>query len=142
MEFMRVGTVWQRLGGKSSEGGGVAIHFLYYNFGRIHKTLRVTPAMAAGISDHVWSYEEIAELARLRYESMAGMGHDNIRNHPFLCLALSLIPLSLAIYGTVTGTAVMKSSKVERAKNPIEYWLVLAFEYGLFAWLFITAISS
>jgi hypothetical protein len=29
----------------------VAIHFLYYNFARIHKTLRVTPAMAAGLSD-------------------------------------------------------------------------------------------
>ncbi len=41
----------------------VAIHFLYYNFGRIHKTLRVTPAMAAGLADHVWSLEEIALLA-------------------------------------------------------------------------------
>jgi IS1 family transposase len=40
----------------------VALHTLYYNFGRIHKTLRVTPAMAAGISDHVWSLEEIATL--------------------------------------------------------------------------------
>ena len=41
----------------------VAIHFLHYDFARIHKTLRVTPAMAAGISDHVWSLEEIALLA-------------------------------------------------------------------------------
>ena len=40
----------------------VAIHFLYYNFGRIHKTLRVAPAMAAGLSDHVWSLEEITLL--------------------------------------------------------------------------------
>ena len=40
----------------------VALHFTYYNFGRIHKTLRVTPAMEAGISDHVWSLEEIAGL--------------------------------------------------------------------------------
>jgi IS1 family transposase len=40
----------------------VALHFMYYNFGRIHKTLRVTPAMEAGISDHVWSLEEIASL--------------------------------------------------------------------------------
>ena len=40
----------------------VALHFMYYNFGRIHKTLRVTPAMEAGISDHVWSLEEIAAL--------------------------------------------------------------------------------
>jgi IS1 family transposase len=41
----------------------VAIHFMQYNFTRIHKTLRVTPAMAAGLSDHVWSLEEIALLA-------------------------------------------------------------------------------
>jgi IS1 family transposase len=40
----------------------VSLHFMYYNFGRIHKTLRVTPAMEAGISDHVWSLEEIAGL--------------------------------------------------------------------------------
>jgi IS1 family transposase len=40
----------------------VALHFMYYNFGRIHKTLRVTPAMEASISDHVWSLEEIAGL--------------------------------------------------------------------------------
>jgi len=39
-----------------------ALYFMYYNFGRIHKTLRVTPAMEAGISDHVWTLEEIAEL--------------------------------------------------------------------------------
>jgi IS1 family transposase len=42
----------------------VAIHFIHYNFARIHKTLRITPAMAAGISDHVWSLEEIAFLAK------------------------------------------------------------------------------
>ena len=41
----------------------VALHFLHYNFARIHKTLRITPAMAAEISDHVWSLEEIAGLA-------------------------------------------------------------------------------
>jgi IS1 family transposase len=41
----------------------VAIHFMHYNFARIHKTLRVTPAMAAGLADHVWSLEEIATLA-------------------------------------------------------------------------------
>lgn len=41
----------------------VSLHFLHYNFARIHKTLRVTPAMEAGISDHVWTLEEIAALA-------------------------------------------------------------------------------
>jgi IS1 family transposase len=40
----------------------VALHFLHYNFARIHKSLRVTPAMEAGIADHVWTLEEIASL--------------------------------------------------------------------------------
>jgi hypothetical protein len=34
----------------------VAIHYMFYNFGRIHQSLRVTPAMEAGISDH-WSFD-------------------------------------------------------------------------------------
>lgn len=39
-----------------------AIHFMHYNFCRIHQTLRVTPSMEAGVSDHVWSLEELIEL--------------------------------------------------------------------------------
>jgi IS1 family transposase/lambda repressor-like predicted transcriptional regulator len=42
----------------------VALHFMYYNFGRIHKSLRVTPAMAAGVTEHVWTLEEIAGLVK------------------------------------------------------------------------------
>jgi hypothetical protein len=41
----------------------VASHAVYYNFGRIHKTLRITPSMAAGLSEHVWSLEEIVMMA-------------------------------------------------------------------------------
>ena len=40
----------------------VSLYFMYYNFGRVHQTLRVTPAMEAGIADHVWSIEEIVGL--------------------------------------------------------------------------------
>lgn len=40
----------------------VAIHFMHYNFCRIHQTLRVTPAMEAGIANHVWSLEEMIGL--------------------------------------------------------------------------------
>ena len=40
----------------------VALHFLHYNFCRVHQTLRVTPAMEAGIATHVWSIEEIIAL--------------------------------------------------------------------------------
>jgi IS1 family transposase len=40
----------------------IALHFMWYNFGRIHQTLRVTPAMEAGVSNHVWDVEEIVDL--------------------------------------------------------------------------------
>ena len=40
----------------------LAIHYMHYNFCRIHQTLRVTPAMEAGISDHVWSISEVVGL--------------------------------------------------------------------------------
>lgn len=40
----------------------VALFFCYYNFARVHQSLRVTPAMAAGISDHVWEIDEIVAL--------------------------------------------------------------------------------
>jgi hypothetical protein len=37
----------------------IALHFAYYNFCRVHSSLRVTPAMEAGITDHVWSIAEL-----------------------------------------------------------------------------------
>lgn len=45
-----------------NHSAAVALYFLFYNFARVHQTLRVTPAMAAGVSDHVWSVEEIVAL--------------------------------------------------------------------------------
>ncbi len=40
----------------------VALHFMHYNFCRVHQTLRVTPAMEAGVADHVWSIAEVVGL--------------------------------------------------------------------------------
>jgi len=40
----------------------LALYFMHYNFCRIHQTLRCTPAMEAGVSDHVWTLEEIIDL--------------------------------------------------------------------------------
>jgi IS1 family transposase len=40
----------------------VALYFMHYNFCRVHQTLRVTPAMEAGIADHIWSVEEMVSL--------------------------------------------------------------------------------
>jgi hypothetical protein len=40
----------------------IALYFMHYNFCRIHQTLRVTPAMEAGVADHVWSIEDMVGL--------------------------------------------------------------------------------
>jgi IS1 family transposase len=45
-----------------NHAAAVALWFMYYNFCRVHQTLRVTPAMEAGIADHVWSIEELCAL--------------------------------------------------------------------------------
>ena len=37
----------------------LALHFAYYNFCRVHRSLRITPEMEAGITDHVWSVAEL-----------------------------------------------------------------------------------
>jgi len=50
----------------------IAIHYMYYNFCRIHETLRVTPAMEAGISDHVWCIEEMISLLDAKEIKSAG----------------------------------------------------------------------
>lgn len=46
----------KKLGGLKA---AIALHFAYYNFCRVHGSLRITPAMAAGISDHLWSLSEL-----------------------------------------------------------------------------------
>jgi len=42
----------------------IALHFAHYNFVRVHQTLRTTPAMAANITDHLWTLEELLEAAQ------------------------------------------------------------------------------
>ena len=46
-----------------NHAAAVALCFMYYNFGRKHQTLGTTPAVKAGITDHVWSIDEIVVLA-------------------------------------------------------------------------------
>jgi hypothetical protein len=45
-----------------NHSAAVALYFFWYNYGRVHQTLRVTPAMEGGVSDRVWSVEEIVAL--------------------------------------------------------------------------------
>lgn len=59
----------------------VALYMVHYNFCRVHKTLRVTPAMEAGISDHVWELSELVSL--LESEEKALVGTAENRRGPY-----------------------------------------------------------
>lgn len=58
--FMRLTNAFSKK--VENPAAAVALYFMYYNCGRVHQTLRVTPAMEAVVSDHVWSIEEIVAL--------------------------------------------------------------------------------
>lgn len=45
-------------------GYALALHFMYYNFCRVHQTLRITPAMKAGVTDRLWEIEDILVLLK------------------------------------------------------------------------------
>ena len=45
-----------------NHAAAVALWFMYYNFCRVHQTLRVTPAMEAGLTDHVWTIAELLAI--------------------------------------------------------------------------------
>ena len=49
-----------------NHGHMVALYFMHYNYCRVHKTLRVTPAMEAGLTDHVWEIEELINLLKIK----------------------------------------------------------------------------
>jgi hypothetical protein len=45
-----------------NHAAAISLYFMYYNFCRVHQTLRVTPAMEAKLTDHVWTVEELVAL--------------------------------------------------------------------------------
>lgn len=45
-----------------NHAAAISLHFMHYNFARRHQTLRVSPAMAARVADHLWTIEEIVAL--------------------------------------------------------------------------------
>lgn len=51
-----------------NHGHAIALHFMNYNFCRVHKTLKVTPAMAAGASQTLWSLEDVVAMADAYFE--------------------------------------------------------------------------
>jgi hypothetical protein len=55
-----------------SHAHSVAIHFMHYNFVRIHQSLRVTPAMAAGVTDTLWSITDIVKVIEERENLRSG----------------------------------------------------------------------
>jgi hypothetical protein len=49
----------------------IALFHMYHNFGRVHQTLRVTPAVETGLSDYVWPIQEIVSLTQVQMQRAA-----------------------------------------------------------------------
>ena len=62
-----------------NHGHMLAIYYMYYNFCRVHQTLRVTPAMEAGIAGHVWTVEELVALLPKPTVSASTIDRDLLR---------------------------------------------------------------
>lgn len=57
-----------------NHGHAVALYFAHYNFCRVHTTLRVTPPMQAGLTDHVWTLEELVGILEEREAAAIAAG--------------------------------------------------------------------
>ena len=69
----------------------VSLYFMHYDFGCVPQTLRVAPAMEAGIADHVWSIEEI--VGCLNSEGRLRLSPRRILLHIIIVLAVIAVPL-------------------------------------------------
>jgi hypothetical protein len=71
----------------------VAIYHAYYNFCRVHQTLRVTPAMEAGLTDHIWSVKELVSLLdqKLQIQAAALLTGMMLRGQYSPCLTACML---------------------------------------------------
>ena len=76
-----------------NHAAAIALYFMYYNWGRVHQTLRVTPAMEAGVANHVWNIEEIVTLLGYR----GGEKMRVLRQYLGLAIMLAVPPLGGAV---------------------------------------------
>ena len=52
-----------------NHGAAIALHYMNYNFCRVHQTLRITPAMAAGVTDRIWDAEDVVRLLEAKEDA-------------------------------------------------------------------------
>jgi hypothetical protein len=86
-----------------NHAAAVALWFMYYNFCRVHSTLRVTPAMEAGICDHVWGVEELCDLLpenhKIGVQTDKGLILKALGEQPAWIASMNDRPMAAAIVG-------------------------------------------
>jgi hypothetical protein len=77
----------------------VALHFMYCNFVRKHQTLKTTPAVAAGIADHVWSIEELVNFMPEQVAAKRGPYRkaNSNRTTTIICAAIQFVRCAVAV---------------------------------------------
>jgi len=92
----------------------VMLWFAFYNFCRVHKTLRVTPAMQAGIADHVWSVRELLEHSSPPMELLVSVKNLAKRRPK------NLFPPEMALlmyYGSIAAAMVRWGKRITKLRD-------------------------
>jgi hypothetical protein len=97
-----------------NHAAAVAIWFMYYNFCRVHSTLRVTPAMEAGISDHVWSIEEMCALLPKAPSAAKRMEKSLILKALGEKVSLGIMPRQILVTGSARDSSELFEFTIER----------------------------
>jgi IS1 family transposase len=130
-----------------NHANAIALHFAYYNFVRIHQTLRMTPAMAAGVTDKLWEMADLVLSWKRPTHRLGGRGAtrsipeatlDNPAFPEVIALAsvfgIALL-VSLASGRTLTIGGVTVVGLVDRKTQPALYWAVVGVYAAMFALL-------
>ena len=127
-----------------NHAAAIALSYFAYNFIKIHPTLRVTPAMAAGVTDHLWDASELVSLMGILRTAEAGKSgmiyvKSIVAGLVCVCVAsfltLEVISLYLSVvYHVETGPLGWNSSFLA---SPLNWFLTAAMFLGGFFWEFL-----
>ena len=107
----------------------ISIYFMHYNFVRIHQTLRVTPAMAAGVTDRLWEMSDlVAMIDDARRSPKAAGGHTGRKPRRFEMTVVALLQTYAQRIETIAGSMPLFQNRLLRPRSS-NFWKGCSHSY-------------